>query len=250
MPKAGLRLLPLGVGDAFSTLHYSTCLALEAEGAWLLLDCPHPLRKMMHEAAAAAGVTLDVENLTGIALTHLHADHCSGLESAAFYARHFLGRRLEVLVHPDVGERLWAGHLAAGMERVTEPGGASAVRRLEEYANLRFLDESATVTIGPFAVECRRTIHHIPTTALRVRAGGRALSFSADTVFDPGLVEWLSAADLVIHESNVGPHTPYERLAALPRELRCRMRLIHCPDGFRPPDGAIELLAQGRLLDV
>ena len=32
---SGLRLLTLGVGDAFSRFHYSTCFALEAEGSWL-----------------------------------------------------------------------------------------------------------------------------------------------------------------------------------------------------------------------
>ena len=33
-------------------------LALEAEGSWLLVDCPHPLRKMLREASARAGLSL------------------------------------------------------------------------------------------------------------------------------------------------------------------------------------------------
>ena len=106
------------------------------------------------------------------------------------------------------------------------------------------------MTLGPFTVECRRTIHHSPTTALRIRAGGRCLGYSADTAFDPSLLTWLHEADLVIHETNYGVHTPYAKLAALPAEQRARMRLIHYPDDFDLDASAITPLRQGDLLDV
>ena len=53
---SGLTILTLGVGDAFSALHYSSCVAIHADGRWLLIDCPHPLRKILREAATTAGV--------------------------------------------------------------------------------------------------------------------------------------------------------------------------------------------------
>jgi hypothetical protein len=77
-PEMGLDLLALGVGDAFSAVHYSTCLALRAEGRWLLVDCPHPIRKMMREASLRGGIELDIDGVEAVALTHLHADHASG----------------------------------------------------------------------------------------------------------------------------------------------------------------------------
>ena len=92
----GLRLLPLGVGNAFSAVSYSTCLALEADGCWLLIDCPHPIRKMMREASATAAVDLDAAAVHAIVLTHLHADHVSGLEGLAFYSRFLLDRKLRL----------------------------------------------------------------------------------------------------------------------------------------------------------
>ena len=79
----GLSFLPVGVGDAFSAEHYSSCVAVESEGAWLLIDCPHPIRKMLREAGGRAGIELDVDTFGGIVLTHLHADHSSGLEGFA-----------------------------------------------------------------------------------------------------------------------------------------------------------------------
>ena len=118
--RAGFRLLPLGVGDAFSALHYSSCLALESAGQWLLVDCPHPIRKMMREAA---GPDLDVGNFCAVALTHLHADHSSGLEGLGFYSRFELGRAMPLAVHASVAERLWTGHLAGSMQFSTSGRG-------------------------------------------------------------------------------------------------------------------------------
>jgi ribonuclease BN (tRNA processing enzyme) len=246
----GLAVVVLGVGDAFSAEHYSTCLAVGSADQWLLIDCPHPIRKILRESGAAAGVGLDVASFTACVVTHLHADHASGLEGYGYFSFFALRRPAHLVIHPAVAARLWDGHLAAGMEELMEVGGQTRPRGLADYFALSFLDEAAPLQVGPFAIECRRTIHHIPTTALRIRAGGRCLAYSADTAFDPSLIDWLGEGDLVIHETNLGVHTPYEKLAALPAALRAKMRLIHYPDGF-PRDGlAIELLRQGQRLAV
>jgi len=245
---SGLRFVPLGVGDAFTALHYSSCLAIEAAGEWILVDCPHPIQKMMREASAQSGVVIAPERISGVVLTHLHGDHASGLEGLAYYFHFGLRKRLKLLVHPHVEERLWSGHLAAGMEQLLPAVGAKAREmKFEDYFDRISLREGAPVQFGPFEIDCRMTIHHVPTTALRFRAEGRSLGYSADTAFDPTLIEWLAAADTVIHETNLGIHTPYESLAALPLELRKRMKLIHYPDAFDLGSSVIEPLVQGRL---
>jgi ribonuclease BN (tRNA processing enzyme) len=239
-------LVPLGVGDAFSARFYSSCLLLEAEGCRLLIDCPHPIRKMLREAASALGTSFDSADVQAVLLTHLHADHASGLEGYGYFSHFVLRRRARIYAHPSVSARLWDGHLAAGMECLLAPEHSeSAPRRFEDYFELSPLSFETATRIGPFSVECRATLHHIPTTAFRIRAGGRSLGYSADTAFDPSLIEWLSAADLVIHETNYGIHTPYAKLAALPAELRARMRLIHYPDELDVDASAIEALRQG-----
>jgi ribonuclease BN (tRNA processing enzyme) len=247
-----LHLVALGVGDAFSARHYSSCLALRAAGLWLLIDCPHPIRKMLREAAATGGGPGDVDQVAGVVLSHLHADHCSGLEILGFFARFRLERRVPLLVHPRVSEHLWHGHLAGGMERaLMRSGEPPEVRRLSDFFELRPLSETEAVPFGPFLIECRPTLHSVPTTAFRIRAAGRCLGYSADTAFDPGLIEWLSAADLIIHETGPGPlHTPPEKLLALPQGLRSRMRVVHYPDDFDPVTAGIEPLHQGQCYAV
>jgi ribonuclease BN (tRNA processing enzyme) len=238
---SGLSLLGLGVGDAFSALYYSTCLALEAEGSWLLIDCPHPIRKILRESGQAAGVALDVGQIRALVLTHLHADHSSGLEGLAFFARYVLGRRVPLLAHPEVLARLWEGCLAGSM------GG----HKLDEFFEVSPLSEERAVQAGPFALRCRPTLHSVPTVALQVHAGGRCLGYSADTAFDPTLIDWLAPADLIVHESGSGPmHTPYEKLARLPAALRAKMRLVHYADSFDVSASVIEPLRQGQFLVV
>jgi ribonuclease BN (tRNA processing enzyme) len=245
------RILPLGVGDAFSALHYSTSVALMADGQTAIIDCPHPIQKMMREASLAASVKVDPASVGAVFLTHLHADHCSGLEGLAYYTFFYLRRKLPLYVHADVLERLWEGHLAAGMEHlITGIGAPVKEMKLEDYFEIHLLSEDAPVTHGPFRIECRKTIHHVPTTAMRITAEGRTLGHSADTAFDETLIDWLGEADLVVHETNYGIHTPYEKLAALPAELRQKMRLIHYPDDFDLAASVIEPLTQGRVYEV
>jgi hypothetical protein len=232
---SGLRLVPLGVGEAFSAIRYTTSLALGTDDEWLLIDCSHPIRKMMREASESTGIPLDIDR---------------------FYCHFVLGRRATLLIHPDAAARLWEGHLAAGMEQVMlrDDAPTPTRRHLADYFDIVPLDESRAVSFGPFAVECRRTRHAVPTTALRIQAGGRTLGFSADTAFDPDLIDWLSQADLIVHEAtfheHTGTHTPYAKLAELPAALRARMRLIHYPDAFDLEASVIEPLHQGRCYAV
>ena len=244
-----LRFVPLGVGDAFSERWYSTSFAVEAEGSLLLVDCPHPIRKMLCEARDRSGLDLRLERVDAVVLTHLHADHASGLEGYGYFSHFALGRKARIAAHPAVIARAWDGHLAAGMERLETPSGLTT-KGFDDYFEHLPLELDRAATIGPFSIECRGTHHHVPTTALRIRAGGRCLGLSADTSFDPKLIAWLAEADLVVHETNLGTHTPYESLARLDAELRAKMRLVHFPDGFDVAGSVIECLEQGRAYEV
>lgn len=254
MPE--LKLIPLGVGDAFTAHHYTTCLALGVEDQWLLIDCPHPVRKMWREASLTAlGTPIDLDKVVGVAITHLHADHASGLEDFAYFNFFVLERKPLWLAHPDVSARLWDGLLSAGMGRSRlSAEGVSTRHELGEYVDLIPLSTSKAVEFGPFSIECRSTLHSIPTTAMRIQAAGRTFGFSADSAYDPGLIEWLSPADLIVHEATTLPesqvHTPYRHLAVLPEEFRAKMRLSHLPDNFDEAASVIEVLKEGRCYTV
>ncbi len=254
---SNVLLIPLGVGDAFTALHYTSCLALGVDDDWLLIDCPHPVRKMLREATIAAGLPhpLDLDRIRAAAVTHLHADHCCGLEDFGYFSFFGLEHPAKLLMHPESSARAWDGLLAAGMEFLQGPPGTPPARKqLADYFELIDLDTARPVECGPFSIECRRTIHAVPTYALRITAGGRVLGYGADSAYDPGLIEWLSAADLIVHEATTmthsASHTPYVKLAALPEAMRSRMRLTHLPDDFDADSSVIETLREGRVYEV
>ncbi|HEY2155862.1 MAG TPA: MBL fold metallo-hydrolase [Isosphaeraceae bacterium] len=246
-----VRLIPLGVGEAFSARHYTTSLAVGSDDDWLLLDCPHPIRKMLREASESSGVALDLGDIGGVALSHLHADHASGLEDYAYFSFFTLKRKAQLLAHPDISARIWPDLLAAGMDRaVTRDDQPARAMTREDYFDVIDLVTARPVAFGPFSIECRPTRHSIPATAFRVACGGRSIGFSADTAFDPTLIDWLAPCDLIAHEATTAAsssvHTPLARLAELPEPIRRKLRLIHYPDDLDTASCPIEMLRQGQ----
>jgi ribonuclease BN (tRNA processing enzyme) len=145
--------------------------------------------------------------------------------------------------------------LSAGMDQAGATLDAPPDPKVfEDYFDLVDLDVARPVDFGPFSIECRPTIHSIPTTAFRVTTAGRTIGFSADTAYDPSLIDWLAPCDLIVHEATLQTssplHTPYHLLAALPEPLRRKIRLIHYPDDLDAATSLIEPLAQGRCYRV
>jgi ribonuclease BN (tRNA processing enzyme) len=129
----------------------------------------------------------------------------------------------------------------------------TAFRQLtfDDYFAFTALDWGGPRVVGPFTVRAYRTRHHVPTSALLVEAGGRKLGYSADTAFDPELIRFLSAADVIIHETNYGPaHTAYSDLLTLPADVRARLHLVHYPDQFDVGSSEIPALREGQVLSI
>lgn len=236
--------VPLGVGDAFSELYYSSGFWMECEGVSMIIDCAHPIRKIMREASLGSGCSINVERLDGIVMTHLHSDHASGLEGIGFYSYYVAKKALPLMAHEEVMHDIWPYHLKGTMAPMCDPKDDQ--RTFQDFFTPVMLHNEQSKTFGPFTIEVRRTKHHIPTYALRITAGGKTFGYSSDTSFDEGLIAWLSEADLFVHETNVASHTPYEKLAALPVDVRKKMRLIHYPDNFDKANSTIEVLEQGK----
>jgi ribonuclease BN (tRNA processing enzyme) len=205
-------------------------------------------RGVLKDASNAAGISLSLSDIGHVLITHVHGDHMNGLEGVAFY-KHFVDHeRLKLVTAPEVRENIWDQRLKASMS-VLWNGSEHRTLGFDDYFEHVPLSWTHAIKVGPFSIRACRTIHHVPTSALFIEAAGRTLGYSADTAFDPGLITFLEPADLIIHETNFGPaHTPYASLAALPAELRAKMRLIHYADGFDTASSVISPLQQGEIL--
>jgi ribonuclease BN (tRNA processing enzyme) len=244
----GFEVLVLGVGDTFSEQNHTSALLLSCDGVHLAIDCPDTYRAVLRLATARAGGNVTLDDIEHVLITHVHGDHMNGLEGVAFYKRFAQGERVRLVASPEVRAVIWDERLKASMG-VLWDGQVFHPLTFDSYFEHLPLSWSEETRVGPFTIRSRRTRHHVPTSALLIEAGGRTLGYSSDTAFDPELITFLSPADLIIHETNHGPaHTPYAALAALPPELRARMRLIHYSDGFDTASSNILPLREGDVL--
>lgn len=245
-----LELIVLGVGDTFSDRYHPSALLLVCDGFHLAIDCPDQYRAVLKDAATISGRVLSLSDIDHVLITHVHGDHMNGLEGVAFY-KHFVDRkRLQLVTSPDVRACIWDERLKASMS-VLWDGREYRSLDFDSYFELLPLSWAESIDVGPFTIRARRTLHHVPTSALFIEAAGRKLGYSSDTAFDPELIAFLEPADLIVHETNLGPaHTPYASLAALPPDLRARMRLIHYMDSFDIASSTIEPLREGAVLRV
>jgi ribonuclease BN (tRNA processing enzyme) len=165
---------------------------VEAEGYRLVLD-------LGHGAFGALQKYVRPSEVDAVVVSHLHADHCIDLTAyivALRYGSDGYGvagpdARIPIVGVPGTRDRLEAAY---------DP----LARKLSLHEIFTF----ATPTdgeLGPFRVSYALMNHPVPTNAIRVEYGDRALVYSADTGESAELVTLAEGADVLMCEASVGP---------------------------------------------
>lgn len=194
---AGMELTVIGCSGSFAGPQSpASCYLIsgqDAEGrTWrLIMD-------LGSGGLGALQQMIDLPQIDGILLSHLHPDHCidlAGLHIAVRWdPRGWPGERIPLWCPPGTHEYLAFTH---GLD--TDPG-------LSGSFDFRHWAEAEPVRIGPFSVEAHRVLHPIEHPyALRVTyhgpAGDEVLAYSGDTDAAPGLVRAAKDADLFLCEA-------------------------------------------------
>lgn len=206
----------IGTGNIFSSARFGCCAIIKGPTGQVLIDCPDSLPMALRHAGEKSGWKIDSLSITDLIVTHLHGDHCNGLESLGFsrWLQHRENGAALPKLHlwKPVADRLW--------ERLAPAMDQSGAAKLSDYFEIHFLHPDRENVICGMKVSCRGTQHPIPTSALKFKADGKVIAWSSDTPFDPSLIDWLAKdADLIIHETSPPPtHTPVELLNGLPEK--------------------------------
>lgn len=181
-----MRLTVVGSAGSFPNSDAAaSCYLLEHDGHAILLDLGSGSIGPLQRYRA-------LDAIDGIAISHLHIDHCSDLGSMHVARRYNpKGPLPQVPVFGPVGisERMSALY---GLE----PGeDMSAEFDFHEYAG-------QPSTVGPFTISAFPVVHCITAFAIKVAAGGRTLIYSGDTALCPELIDASVGADVALYEAS------------------------------------------------
>lgn len=220
----------LGTGAAISAPHRTTTmLAFSTDDDTLVVDCGGDvIQRLM-----AAGVDLDT--LSGLIITHEHADHVSGFP--LFMEKIWLaGRRRPLPVYGiapaiDQARRCFDTFDTSGWEGMPDIEWHEIVH--EKGASVLETD-TWRVTASPVQ-------HAKPNVGLRLEetASGRSVAYSCDTEPTAAFAELARGVDAMVHEAN-GDHdghsTPEEAAQIAADAGAGRLLLVHLPPDIQDAD--------------
>jgi ribonuclease BN (tRNA processing enzyme) len=222
-----MQLRFIGCGDALgSGGRANTCFQVTGESINFLIDCgASSLPAMKRLGVARDGIDL-------ILITHFHGDHFGGLPFFLLDAQFTRRTRPLVIAGPQGIET----RLAQLMEALFEHSSKTKQRfDLSVVA----LNPGESRTFGAIKVTPYPVVHGEsggPFFAYRIEAGGRIISYSADTEWTDTLISAARGADLFIAEAYyydkiVKNHLSLKTLEAhLPEINARRVILTHMSD--------------------
>ncbi|MFD2670271.1 MBL fold metallo-hydrolase [Marinicrinis sediminis] len=238
-----LQLTMLGTGSAFSKSFGNNNALLELpDQQKLLIDCGHTAMMALHQ------LQQPLEQLEGVIVTHLHADHVGGLEELAFRRKFSSSAKPTLYIADTLVTPLWEHCLRAGLED-------------QQHRSLAdFFEVQPLVPGTPFSLTDGldlTLVHtdHIPGKDSYSLLWNQKLFYSADMTFAPDLLQQLhqEGTEYILHECQLtgqgAVHTTLDELLSLPASIQSCIQLMHYGDeqpDFIGKTGSMTFLERGQ----
>jgi ribonuclease BN (tRNA processing enzyme) len=192
-----MRLTVVGCSGSFPGPDSpASCYLLEQDGYRLLLD-------LGSGALGPLQRHVPLTEVNAVVLSHLHADHCLDVCPYVVFRRY----------HPDGPQPpiplLGPAGTHARLAAAYDPTERSGLRDVFTFAAVTAGERE----LGPFRCRFERVNHPVETYAIRVEAGGVALTYSGDTGVSDALVRLAEGSGTLLCEAS------FPQLPTLPPNL-------------------------------
>ena len=249
-----LKMTFLGSGSAFTKgpENYHSNILLELGKDTLLIDAGSDIRHSLGEK------NLSYHDIKNVYISHLHGDHCGGLEWLAlttYFDPNYIGQPNLFASEKIIGD-LWRKTLSGGLSTLPHKSPA-----IESFFNPKPIKENEGFVWHSIEFKLVQTIHFysdyqlMPSFGLIFTYNKTRVLFTSDTQFSPEyLFPLYEEADIIFHDCEITKykstvHAHYSELALLPESIKKKMWLYHYNPGTLPDakkDGFLGFVAKGQ----
>jgi len=247
----------LGCGAAFNigVNQFQSNMLIEDQGKRFLIDCGSDIRHSLHK------IGLSYRDISGVYISHLHADHCFGLEWLGLNC--FFDKNMtapELYIKDTLADDLW-NHTLKGC--MTNLGNFES--EFSTYFDIQLINKEDVFCWNGTNFSLVQVVHCvvgdklIPCYGLFITTKQQKTFISSDTQFTPDrLMSYYKEADLILHDcetsiNHSGVHAHYKDLCTLDRDIKSKMWLYHYNDGSLPnavEDGFAGFISRGQVFEI
>ncbi|MBF0275678.1 MAG: MBL fold metallo-hydrolase [Nitrospinae bacterium] len=187
-----------------------------------------------------------MESISDIIITHLHGDHCYGLEALGFMYYFVLKKKVKLWVTRTIANCLWEEVLKGTMKNIQSKENIGVEASLSDYFDLHYLeDENFSTDIDTITYELIKS-EHVPGkesySVCLLEQGKKSVLFSGDVndvidKFVPDAYEYTHIFhDCQLFETGSDIHVSIDRLKRLPSDVRKKLTLMHYGEGIDTHD--------------
>lgn len=182
-----MKLIFLGVGEAFDETMPNTSILTISEKTNLLLDCGYSIPPQLWKFNS------DQLFLDAIYITHGHADHYFGI--------------------PPLFQRMWEEKRKKPITIICQKGLKRVIKELMEYGYKGFVSKyefkinfieikpGQTIKFNDLKLSFALTEHSASNLAIKINDGKKSFCYSGDGMFNEKTEKLYKNSDLVIHEA-------------------------------------------------
>lgn len=228
-----MKIQFLGTGSAFCLKNYQTNLMVIEGDNRMCIDVGGDIRFALRD------VGLSYKDIQAIYITHLHTDHCGGMEYFAFgsYFDPTIKERISLIGNNEVIRELWT----------TLKGGLRSIQTkrmtLDEYFDVEMIKKNRSFEWSGINFQIVQAIHIVDEFSVVPSYGlimttpeGKKIYYTSDTQFAPNQIsDFYKMSDVIIQDCETTPfksgvHAHFNDLCTLPAEHKAKMWLVHYSD--------------------